>query len=70
LILAKRIRVAVKTLQIPIHDALNLNITISTGLVAIHETTTDSADYFLTIADRALYQAKHSGRNKVVPSTE
>jgi len=70
LILAERMRAAVEALQIPIHDKLNLNITISIGLVAIPETATDSADHFLTIADRALYQAKDSGRNKVILSKE
>ncbi len=63
LILAERLRAAVEALEIPIHDELNLNITISIGLVAIPETETDSAD-------RALYQAKHSGRNRVILSTE
>ncbi len=70
LILAERMRAAVEALQIPIHDGLSLNITISIGLVAMPETATDSADHFLTIADRALYQAKDSGRNKVILSTE
>jgi len=69
LILAERLRSSIEELEIPV-DELELKVTISIGLVSTPATKTESADHFLTIADRALYQAKESGRNRVVLSTE
>jgi len=68
LILAERLRASIEALNIPIDDLI-LNVTISVGLVSIPTTKAESADHLLTIADRALYEAKRRGRNRVVPTS-
>ncbi len=48
----------------------HINITISIGIAVFDETTTDSFKGLLSMADKALYQAKKDGRNKVVVWTD
>ncbi len=61
--LANRIRVAIEERNFE-HDGLKVNITISAG-VALLEKDYEGKD-LIEAADRALYQAKKSGRNLVV----
>ena len=68
LISAKRLRKVVEGLDIPIASQ-TIKITISVGVASfsplIKETTISR---LIEMADRALYSAKNSGRNKVVPA--
>ncbi len=51
-----------------IHDENELYITISIGISCLNDTAEKSSKELITMADRALYQAKRSGRNKVISS--
>jgi len=64
-ILAERIRVAIEELLIPIDDG-ELRITISVGLAGMMNREFDTAQDMINAADKALYEAKEGGRNKVV----
>lgn len=61
---AETLRKLVEKKEFPGHDG-PLHITISIGVAAY---LSGSADDVVGAADRALYQAKHAGRNKVVVS--
>lgn len=64
-IIAERLRHAVATAAIAISPQLSINVTVSVG----HATFPSDAileEKLLAAADRALYAAKHSGRNRVV----
>lgn len=64
---AERIRVSVETE--PFQDgAAIIPITVSAG-VAVHHAGDESFDTLLRRADRALYEAKESGRNRIVSSS-
>jgi len=63
--IAERLRRKVETHKFNISDKVNLTITISIG-VATYPDTTNKTDYLLEDADTALYEAKRTGRNKVV----
>lgn len=64
LILPERVRKLIEKLEF-YYDGKPINITISCG-VAIADSETKTGDDFIKKADAALYQAKNSGRNKVV----
>lgn len=59
-IVAEKIR---KSIEEFLFDTVE-NVTISCGLSEISDN--DTANTFLKRADSALYQAKHSGKNKVI----
>jgi diguanylate cyclase (GGDEF)-like protein len=66
--IAERIREQISQLAIPLDgpaSAAPLRITTSVG-VAVTDQTNRSLDELLAAADHALYQAKGSGRNRVV----
>jgi two-component system cell cycle response regulator len=64
--IAERLRQSIETTPITISRAPNsLNITISIG-IARYEGGDDTGEKLLHRADQALYQAKRSGRNRVV----
>lgn len=62
---AERIRylLAEKALQVEDHE---LTITISAGCYAATADAESTPDYYIHCADKALYQAKNAGRNKVM----
>ena len=65
IILAERIRLAVEQHEFPCHEGV-LRITISIGLASVRgQEVTDETD-LLNRADKALYEAKERGRNRVV----
>ncbi|NYZ14695.1 diguanylate cyclase [Azospirillum sp. RWY-5-1] len=60
----ERLRIDLMNSRIPIGDGRELSITASFGLVqADHDTPIDD---MVIRADKALYQAKHAGRNRVI----
>jgi diguanylate cyclase (GGDEF)-like protein/hemerythrin-like metal-binding protein/PAS domain S-box-containing protein len=63
-IVAEKLRKAVLSLQIP-HNFSEIDacVTISLGVVTVHDITTTSTERLLQEADEALYEAKASGRN-------
>jgi len=63
--IAERLRKKVETHKFNISDKVNLNITISIG-VSTYPNTTNKIDHLLEDADKALYEAKRTGRNRVV----
>lgn len=63
--IAEKLRKKVETHQFNISDKVNLNITISIG-VSTYPYTTNKIDDLLEDADKALHEAKRTGRNKVV----
>jgi len=67
LTLAEAVRAAVEALGIP-HDASAVSsvVTISVGVATIKAQIGSNAEALLAAADRALYQAKKEGRNRVV----
>ncbi|MCJ8143968.1 sensor domain-containing diguanylate cyclase [Ancylobacter sp. A5.8] len=68
LILAERIRETVAATSI-MHDGRELNITVSAGIAAIIDGDRDIEDV-VERADRALYSAKTSGRNRVALASD
>jgi diguanylate cyclase (GGDEF)-like protein len=63
-ILAERVREIVAALVIE-HEGQRIPITISLGVAGLHENT-DTPEKLIAAADAALYQAKQTGRNRVV----
>ncbi len=64
--IAERIRDAVARLEVE-SDGVFLRGTVSIGLAAFPDHSTDAAQGLLQRADEALYRAKRAGRDRVVP---
>ena len=62
---AERLRRGTETLAIE-HEGTLIRLTTSVGLACLPELSVDTANELLRAADRALYQAKALGRNRVV----
>ena len=66
---AERFRAAVEALEIPLADGETLRVTASFGVATLGSpTSVEDGDRLLKAADEALYEAKASGRNRVVIS--
>jgi len=63
--IAERIREFISKLVISV-DGNDISITVSIGVTEWHKKNTSSLDELIQQADKALYQAKTSGRNRVV----
>ena len=64
-VLAERLRAGVERLRLPT-PAGELAFTVSIGLAALHDLPDEGGfDTLLSRADKALYAAKHGGRNRV-----
>lgn len=61
---AERIRHAIREKNIPINGQ-NINVSISVGIAELEETG-GNGDKLISLADKRLYQAKKSGRDKCV----
>lgn len=66
---AERIRQAIADSEVPLPGALPFRFTASLG-VAVLDARDHTLDQLLNIADKALYQAKESGRNRVCLAEE
>jgi diguanylate cyclase (GGDEF)-like protein len=62
--LAESLREAVAVLEVRVVDGEPVRVTASFGVAAYPQT--HSADELMTAADRALYQAKREGKNRVI----
>lgn len=61
---AERLRAAVYAAKVPVEAGLPIHFTVSIGVSSL-TSKEDNIDVLLNLADRALYQAKQAGRNKV-----
>ncbi|MDR3333633.1 MAG: diguanylate cyclase [Treponema sp.] len=65
-IIAERIRSRVESTQVPITGGtLMTSITLSIGLASIVPTQDSSINDFIALADKYLYQAKDTGKNRI-----
>ncbi|MEQ9200570.1 MAG: diguanylate cyclase, partial [Rhodospirillales bacterium] len=65
--LAEKLRAAVEQLRLPHKSSLTAeHVTISIGVSSVVATPERSPEELFKLADKALYAAKESGRNKVV----
>lgn len=65
--IAERIRRTIAETPIELDNNLQLSMTVSIGAAMTYDTPPD-IDPLLLVADRALYRAKHTGRNRVEES--
>ena len=63
--IAERVRKNVETNNFFISNEISINITVSIG-VSTYSDITDNINALLQYSDTALYEAKRTGRNKVV----
>ncbi len=61
---AERLRQAIATTEVPLDDGKAVRFTVSIGVATLTSGDGD-VDAFLNRADRALYEAKEAGRNRV-----
>ena len=66
----EEIRQAIEDLHIPHAPAVSEWVTVSVGGVTVVPQSENTYDSYLEIADTMLYNAKKSGRNRVVWSDE
>ncbi len=69
--IAERIRASIASRCFQAHSGQQINVTISIGLAMLPahcaaETVPCQASQLIAMADKALYRAKHAGRNRVV----
>ncbi len=66
--IAERLRHAIAELSIP-HPASSVRdiVTVSIGVAVLIPNHDDGPDRLIALADQALYQAKHAGRDRVTP---
>lgn len=68
-VLAERIRMTIEKGQITVGEA-RIQVTVSIGIATLAAEAIDSIDQLLNIADRRLYLAKNSGRNRICVSDD
>ena len=61
--LAERVRKKIAGQPITLPDEIELQVTASIGVAAVREST-DSWESVIGLADKAMYEAKHAGRNR------
>jgi diguanylate cyclase (GGDEF)-like protein len=64
-VVAERLRRSIEGLIIP-HEGREIRVTMSFGVSALHSADPQAPVHLIDGADRALYQAKDAGRNRVV----
>jgi diguanylate cyclase (GGDEF)-like protein len=70
-VVAERIRASIADLPFPINTGVTLDVTVSIGVATLTETDRSEpietmAQQLIAKADHALYEAKESGRNRVI----
>lgn len=65
---AERLNEAIRSAKVPLEAGLPLQFTVSIGVSCLRSKE-DNIDVLLSLADKALYQAKAAGRDKVVGCT-
>jgi diguanylate cyclase (GGDEF)-like protein len=68
-VLGERIRAAIEHEQIVV-DGRDIPVTVSIGIATLAAEDVESIDQLLNIADRRLYLAKNSGRNRICVSDD
>ena len=63
--IADKIRLNVSNTDIPCSDGSETRVTLSIGVNSVFPVQGSSYDEFISLADKALYSAKESGRNRV-----
>ncbi|MFZ2163659.1 MAG: diguanylate cyclase [Sideroxyarcus sp.] len=63
--IAERLRIAISAAEIPVEHGQPVHFSVSLGITSFTESDT-GIDMLLSRADKALYEAKHNGRNRVV----
>jgi diguanylate cyclase (GGDEF)-like protein len=64
--LADQVRLAVEALDLHGEGGVPLRVTLSAGVAVAEPERADTAETLMHLADKALYQAKQKGRNRVV----
>jgi diguanylate cyclase (GGDEF)-like protein len=64
-VFAERVRKSIEEFEFPLKDGKPLKVTISIGVVAFPDLKAQKVEELIESADKALYQAKESGRNRV-----
>ena len=62
----ERLRRGIEELRVPINDGRDISVTVSIGICSLSENLDASPDELMRTADMRLYEAKQSGRNRVV----
>jgi diguanylate cyclase (GGDEF)-like protein len=66
-LVAKRLCTAIEQRQLPHPDSpVSAHVTVSIGVASMQPTLENSSAQLLALADHALYEAKHAGRNRVM----
>jgi diguanylate cyclase (GGDEF)-like protein len=69
--LAEFLRIQIRQLKIVhVRSLVDPYVTLSLGIASITSTVELSLESFIALADKALYDAKRQGRNRVVLKTE
>ncbi|WP_223271713.1 GGDEF domain-containing protein [Colwellia hornerae] len=63
--LAEELRESIASCQVSYNDII-INLTISCGISTYLQQKDVQAEHLFVVADQALYQAKHNGRNQVI----
>ena len=68
-VVAEKVRCLVENASVPLEDGGSASVTVSIGLASLREVGgTRTPQELLAAADRSLYRAKQTGRNRVEPS--
>jgi diguanylate cyclase (GGDEF)-like protein len=65
---AEKLRTMVAALRTPVAGGVELSVTVSIGVASLDPGVHGTATDLVAAADESLYQAKHQGRNRVVPT--